>query len=307
MRHRQKNSIMKGVTAGVGKLRRYSVHLVKFKETVLIVSYGTACVWPVFWELFQTWAGYQKMVHESLQYLFWSRICLCTTFPTWTDVYCDWPTLAISHNWLHPALFNSSVPKLHPRRQSCDVTTQSNNRKFARLQSLRVIERPNSPVWTLRWALRWDDLPYIFPQPVKGQQCLFSGESCCLVAAVLLLRATLFDEASRGASLPSPALSRHAALSCDAAASAPPRHLLAFGLHLFRSRRIMATICKVLLSWLSFSVSSVRPTGGRLGTQSAETETAASDITADNPDGGRERRQGGIDRDGPGVSSNSLR
>lgn len=138
---------------------------------------------------------------------------------------------------------------------------------------------PHSPVWTLRWALRWDDLPYIFPQPVKGQQCLFSGDSC-LADAALLFRDTL---GAAGPPLLSPAFNRQpprSTFSC-APASLPPRHRLppaamAFGLHLFKSNKIIATISKVLLSWLSFSVSSVRP-GGRLGTCSAE--TSASDIT----------------------------
>lgn len=149
--------------------------------------------------------------------------------------------------------------------------------------SLRVL-----PVWTLRWALRWDDLPYIFPQPVKVQQCLFSGDSC-LTAATLLFRDCLGGTET----LLSPAFNRQlprSTFSC-VPASLPPRHLplpalMAFGLHLFNSNKIIATISKVLLSWLSFSVSSVRP-GGRLGTQSAETST--SDMATPNPDGGKER------------------
>ena len=134
------------------------------------------------------------------------------------------------------------------------------------------------PVCTLRWALRWDDLPYIFPQPVKGQQCLFSGDSC-LTATALLFRDCL------GAAEPrlSPAFNRQlprSTFSCAPAASpVPPRHLLPpplTALGLFKSNKIIATISKVLFSWFSFNTSSVRP-GGRLGAQSAETPT--SDIT----------------------------
>lgn len=143
------------------------------------------------------------------------------------------------------------------------------------------------PVWTLKWALRWDDLPYIFPQPVKGQQCLFSGDSC--LAALLFL-----DCLGSTEPLLSPAFNQQlprSTFSC-APASLPPRHLLpsaliALGLHLFKSNKIIATISKVLFSWFSFSMSSVRP-GGRLGTQSAETST--SDITTAKPDGGKDRR-----------------
>lgn len=203
----------------------------------------------------------------------------------------------IRRHCLHPSLFNSSVS--HRSKTLTETTAVWRHNSIER-PKVRKTSKPTcrrtaySPVWTRRWALRWDDLPYIFPQPVKGQQCLFSGESCCLAAAALLLRATLLDGSSRGASLPSAAFNRQGARSCVAASPPPPRHLPAFGMHLFKSSRIIATICKVLLSWLSFSVSSVRP-GGRTGTQSAETETAASDITAANPDGRNEGRNEGTE------------
>lgn len=143
------------------------------------------------------------------------------------------------------------------------------------------------PVCTLRCALRWDDLPYIFPQPVKGQQCLFSGDSCLAVAgAALLLRGCLGATDPRLSPAFNRQLPRSSFFSC-VPASLPPRHLLspgliAFGLHLFKSSKIIATISKVLLSWVSFNMSSVRP-GGRLGSQSAETST--SDITTAAPAG----------------------
>lgn len=127
----------------------------------------------------------------------------------------------------------------------------------------------HSPVWTLRWALRWDDLPYIFPQPGKGQQCLFSGDSCLADAALFLPRL-------------SPTFTRRlprSTFSC-APASPPLTHLLPpamlLGLHLFKSNKIIATISKVLLSWFSFNVSSAWP-DGRLG------KTSTSDITASSP------------------------
>lgn len=164
--------------------------------------------------------------------------------------------------------------------------TQSDFAVVNRIEPISFIGLQQSlhlPVWTLRWALRWDDLPYIFPQPVKGQQCLFSGDSC--LAAALLFRDCL------GATEPrlSPAFNRQlprSTFSC-APASLPPRHLLppplmALGLHLFKSNKIIATISKVLFSWVSFNMSSVRP-GGRLGARSAETST--SDITTADPDG----------------------
>lgn len=138
---------------------------------------------------------------------------------------------------------------------------------------VNIASNSHSPVWTLRWALRWDDLPYIFPQPVNGQQCLFSRDSCLPDAGLFLPPM-------------SPTFSRQlppSTFSC-VPASPPLTHLLPpamlLGLHLFKSNKIIATISKVLLSWVSFNVSSAWP-DGRLGKQSAETST--SDITAQSP------------------------
>lgn len=125
-------------------------------------------------------------------------------------------------------------------------------------------------------------MPYIFPQPAKGQQCLFSEHGSLPAAAAFVFRGCLAWLA--GEPRLSPQLRRlpRSAFSC-APASLPPRHLFspaltALGLHLFKSSKILATISKVLFSWLSFSTSSIRPGGGRLGTRSAETSTS-DDIT----------------------------
>lgn len=147
---------------------------------------------------------------------------------------------------------------------------------FASNSQGAILSVRHSPVWTLRWALRWDDLPYIFPQPVNGQQCLFSRDSCLPDAALFLTRL-------------SPTFSRQfprstfSTFSC-VPVSPPLIHLLLpamlLGLHLFKSNKIIATISKVLLSWFSFNVSSAWP-DGRLGKQSADTST--SDITGASP------------------------
>lgn len=129
----------------------------------------------------------------------------------------------------------------------------------------------NSPVWTLRWALRWDDFPYIFPQPANGQPCFFSGVS---VLPCALFRGSLRTGDTR--LLPRSSF----CFSCLPASVAPPRHLLspapiASGPHFFKSNKIIATISKVPFSWLSLNTSSVL-SRGQVGTQS--TETSTSDI-----------------------------
>lgn len=162
------------------------------------------------------------------------------------------------------------------------------------LVGVSPVQSHHLPVCTLRWALRWDDLPYIFPQPVKGQQCLFSGHSC-LVDTASPAVALLFRDCL-GAAEPlwlSPAFNRQltrSTFSTEPASLPPLRHLLpppALGLHLFKSNKIIATMSKVLFSGVSFNMSSVRPDDGLLGTQSAESST--SDITTADPD--RENRQ----------------
>lgn len=128
-----------------------------------------------------------------------------------------------------------------------------------------------SPVWTLRWALRCDDFPYIFPQPAKGQACLFSGVS---VLPGVLLRDALRTGDTR--LLP---LSSFSFASLPAS-PATPRHLLpsapiGSGPHFFKSSKIIATINSVPFSWLSLKPSSVL-SRGRAGTLS--TGTSTSDI-----------------------------
>lgn len=132
--------------------------------------------------------------------------------------------------------------------------------------------RLHSPVWTLRWALRCDDFPYIFPQPAKGQPCLFSGVS--------VLPGVLFRDALRTGDTRLLPLSSFSFSSLPASL-APPRHLLPSapirsGPHFFKSSKIIATINNVPFSWFSLKLSSVL-SRGRAGTQS--TDASTSDIS----------------------------
>lgn len=138
--------------------------------------------------------------------------------------------------------------------RKCRVSSSERENFFA--QSGQVQWKGLSPVCTLKCALRWDDLPYILPQPAYGQQCLFSAATRpdCRFRVLFTLQRSVnaFMHFSRF-SLPPAWFS--ASLSTIHLVLMPvPR---VHGIHWFRSSRIIATISRVRLSWLSSSPASL--------------------------------------------------